>query len=78
MYQTMKCMQSQLYGKIKRLDEKPVFLVFFSMLVTKTINNIEVILCGNPKQNYFKRVFFRVLRRKTLKRMQTNQYEEIE
>ncbi len=40
--------------------------------------NIEVILCGNPKQNYFKRVFFRVLRRKTLKRMQTNQYEEIE
>ncbi len=58
MYQTMKCMQTQLYGEIRRLYEKPVFLVFLSMLVTKTINNIEVILCGNPKQNYFKRVFF--------------------
>ncbi len=37
MYQTLKCMQSHQYGKIKRLYRKPVFWVFFSMLGTKTI-----------------------------------------
>ncbi len=57
MYQTLKCMQSHLYGEIKRLYKKTVFWVFFSMLGTKTINNMEVTLYGNPKQNYWKRVF---------------------
>ncbi len=28
-----------------------------SMLGTKTINNKELTLCGNPKENYWKRVF---------------------
>ncbi len=48
------------------------------MLGTKTINNMDFTLYGNPKQNCLKRVFFSVLRRKTLKRMQTNQYKEID
>ncbi len=38
--------------------------VFFCMLGTKTINNLEVHLYGNPKQNYQKRVFFSVLHAK--------------
>ncbi len=46
MYQTLKGMQSNLYGEIKRLYQKSVFLsfFFFSILGTKTINNMEVTL----------------------------------
>ncbi len=50
-------MQSHLYGEIKRLCQKTVLWVFFSILGTNTINNMEVNLYGNPKQNYWKRVF---------------------
>ncbi len=36
---------------------KTTLWVFFSKLGTKTINNMEVTLYGNLKQNYWKRVF---------------------
>ncbi len=52
MYQTLKCMESHLYGEIKRFFQKHAFSVFFSLLGTKTINNIRIILYGNPKENY--------------------------
>ncbi len=51
-YQTLKYMQSHLYEEIKRVYQKPVFSVFFSMLGTKPINNMEVSEYVNPKQNY--------------------------
>ncbi len=42
-----------IYEKTKRPYQKSVFLsVFFSMLGTKTINNKELNLYGNPKQTY--------------------------
>ncbi len=53
----LKCMQSHLYGEIKRLCQKTVLWVFFSMLGTNTIKPKKVNLYGNPKQNYWKRVF---------------------
>ncbi len=68
MYQTIKSMQTQLYGEIRRLYEKPVFLVFFSM---------EFILFG-IQNKLLKTCLFRVLSRKMLKRMQTSQHDKIE
>ncbi len=50
-------MHSHLYREIKRLCQKTVLWVFFSMLGTNTIKPKEVNLYGNPKQNYWKRVF---------------------
>ncbi len=65
---------------LQKRKKKYLLSIFFflCMLGTKTINNIEVTLYGNPKLIYYKRVFFSVLRRKSLKRMQSNQYEKIE
>ncbi len=31
-----------------------------NILGTKTINNMKVTLYGNPKQNYWKRVFYKI------------------
>ncbi len=73
MYQTLKCMR-----KLNDLTRNMCFEFFFSMLGTKTINNKELTLYGNPKKKLLKTCLLSVLRRKTLKRMQTNQYQEIE
>ncbi len=57
MYQTLKCMQSHLYGEIKPFARKLAYECFFSMLGTNKIKPKEVNLYGNPKQYYWKRVF---------------------
>ncbi len=72
-------MQSLQCEEIKRPYQNTVFCVFFfSMLDTKTINNKELTSIWGSKTMLLKTCLLIVLRRKTLKRMQTNQYQEIE
>ncbi len=72
----LNCMQSLQYEEIKRPYQKSVFWVFFSMLSTKTINNKELTSIWGSKTKLLKTCLLSVLRRKTLKRMQTNQYKK--
>ncbi len=53
-------------------------LSVFSLLSTKTINNKELTSIYESKTKLLETCLLSVLRRKTLKRMQTNQYQEVE
>ncbi len=46
-----------IWENLTTLQETYLFWVFFRVLGTKTIDNMKVTLYGNPKQNYWKRVF---------------------
>ncbi len=53
---TEKTCKASHMRKLKTLPEICLLSVFI-MLGTKTINNKELTLCGNSKENYRKRVF---------------------
>ncbi len=63
--------RTRIWGN-KRPYQKSVFWVIFSMLGTKTINMWE------SKRKLLKTCLLSLLRNKTLKLMQTNQYDEAE